>query len=77
MVFKLKISKAIKEKARLREGEYLIIKSLKGDILVLTKPKEPPVKEKDILDVIGIGRSGIKDISSHHDTYLYPCKKRS
>jgi len=75
MIFKLKISKEIKEKAHLKEGEYLVVKSLKGDTLVLAKPKESPIKEKAILDVVGIGKSGQKDISSSHDTRLYPSKK--
>lgn len=74
--FKLKISRETKEKAHLREGEYLVIKSLKGDTLVLVKPKELPLKEKAILEIVGIGESGLKDVSSHHDTYLYPSKKK-
>jgi len=78
MIFKLKIPKAIKEKVvLLREGEYLIVKSHQGDTLVLTKPKEPPLKERAILEIVGIGKSGLKDISSNHDDYLYPAKKKN
>lgn len=76
-IFKFKISKEVKEKADLKEGEYLIVKSLKGDTLILAKPKESRLKEKAILDIVGIGASGLSNISSCHDDYLYPSKKKS
>ena len=76
MILKLKIPKEMKEKAQLRAGEYLIVNSLKGDTLVLSKPKEPQLKEQTILDIIGLGESGLKDISANHDAYLYPSKKQ-
>ena len=77
MIFKFKITKEVKERAHLKEGEYLVVESLKGDTLILSKPKDPQLKERAILDIIGIGESGLKDISSHHDAYLYSSKKRS
>lgn len=74
---KFKISKEIKENVQLKKGEYLIVQSLKGDMLILTKPKEPLLNTKSILGIVGIGKSGLKDVSSRHDDYLYPPKEKS
>ena len=62
--------RAVEEKKSVNQ---LICEAIETSLAAAPQPEE---REKDPFeDVIGVGRSGIKDASSKHDRYLYGRKR--